>query len=89
MPITDIDKFLSFFNTLSEEEINEALDEFAAAENAENVVYAEDYIAFMKAQQVHSNTICSAEIVTKPNPKNKYNLTQQLYPSIDEYALAA
>jgi hypothetical protein len=90
MPITDINEFFRFFDDLSDEEFNQMLDECAPPIDADatNLVYAEDYIVFMKAQQRY-NAICSDKITATPNKKTQSNLTQQLYQQTDEYALAA
>ena len=49
MPITDIDEFFKFFDDMSDEDFNAALDEFKPDESNTETVYAEDYLKFMKA----------------------------------------
>jgi hypothetical protein len=81
MPITDINEFFEFFDKLSGEEFNEMLAECASPTDSSNMVYAEDYVAFMKEQQKY--------YIAKATINTYENCLKTSYVSVNNIALAA
>lgn len=68
MPITDIDEFFKFYDDMSDEDFNAALDESKPDESSTEIVYAEDYLKFMKTMNtVQTFDLEFAFLVLKSN----------------------